>query len=79
MAATQETVLKNALDMAINADPDLRTKAAALKAAAANDPGRVAAAKRANETNIRSTSTGKERKLTEEEELALAWDKAQRG
>lgn len=77
--ATQETVLKNALDMAINADPDLRTKAAALKAAAANDPGRVAAAKRANETNIRSTSTGKERKLTEEEELALAWDKAQRG
>jgi hypothetical protein len=65
--------------MAINADPDLRTKAAALKAAAANDPGRVAAAKRANETNIRSTSTDKGRKLSEEEELGLAWDKAQRG
>ncbi len=77
--ASQENVLKTAYDMAINADPDLRTKAAALKAAAANDPGRVAAAKRANETNIRSTSTDKGRKLTEEEELGMVWEKAQRG
>ncbi len=77
--ASHESVLKYALDMAINADPDLRSKAAALKSAAANDSKRVADAKRANETNIRSTSTGGGQKLTEDQELAAAWDKAQRG
>ncbi|WP_431321670.1 hypothetical protein [Rhizobium sp. YTU87027] len=74
-AASQEAVLKRAYDMAINADPDLRAKAAALKAAAANDPNQVAAAKRANETNLRSTSTGKARQLTQEEELGAVYDK----
>lgn len=74
-AASQEAVLKRAYDMAINADPDLRAKAAALKAAAVNDPAQVAAAKRANDTNIRSTSTGKARQLTQEEELGAVYDK----
>jgi len=73
--ASQEAVLKRAYDMAINADPDLRAKAAALKAAAANDPNQIAAAKRANDTNIRSTSTGKARQLTQEEELGAVYDK----
>src|SRR5262249_9544936 len=73
--ASQEAVLKRAYDMAINADPDLRAKAAALKSAAAADPDRIAAAKRANETNIRSTSTGKTRQLTPEEELGAVYDK----
>lgn len=77
--ADRETVLRLAVDMAINADPDLRNKAAALKSTAANDSKRVADAKRANETNIRSTSTGGGAKLTEEQELAAAYDKAQRG
>ncbi len=74
-AASQEAVLKRAYDMAVNADPDLRAKAAALNAAASEDPARVAAAKRANETNIRSTSTGKHRQLTQEEELGAVYDK----
>lgn len=77
--ASREAVLKSAYDMAINADPDLRAKAAALKSAATHDPERVAAAKRANESNIRSTSTGKGRELTEDEQLAQVWEKNQRG
>ncbi len=77
--ASREAVLKSAYDMAINADPDLRAKAAAMKVAAAGDPERVAAAKRANSTNIRSTSTGKGRELTEDELLGQAYDKTQRG
>lgn len=77
--ASKEAVLKSAYDMAINADPDLRAKSAALKPAAASDPERVAAAKRANSTNIRSTSSGKSRELTEDELLADVYDKNQRG
>lgn len=77
--ASREAVLKSAYDMAINADPDLRAKAAALKSAAVQDPAKVAAAKRANESNIRSTSTGKGRELTDDELLAQVWDKNQRG
>lgn len=77
--ASREAVLKSAYDMAINADPDLRAKAAAAKAAAATDPARVAAAKRANESNIRSTSTGKARELTDDELLGQVFDKNQRG
>lgn len=78
-AASKEAVLKSAYDMAINADPDLRAKAAAAKAAASGDPERVAAAKRANSTNIRSTSTGKSRELTDDELLGQVYDNNQRG
>ncbi|WP_173989481.1 hypothetical protein [Agrobacterium salinitolerans] len=74
-SASKEAVLKRAYDMAVNADPDLRAKAAALKNAAGDDPAKVAAAKRANATNLRSTSSGRGRDLTEEEELAAVYDK----
>ncbi|MCZ7488535.1 hypothetical protein [Rhizobium rhizogenes] len=74
-SASKEAVLKRAYDMAVNADPDLRAKAAALKNAAGDDPAKVAAAKRANATNLRSTSSGRGRELTEEEELAAVYDK----
>lgn len=74
-SASHEAVLKRAYDMAINADPDLRAKAAALTSAASEDPERIAAAKRANATNLRSTSTGKARQLTEDEELGAVFDK----
>lgn len=77
--ATQEAVLKRAYDSAINADPDLRAKAAALKTATSSDPERLAAAKRANESNLRSTSTGKTRDLTEDELLGQVFDKNHRG
>jgi len=74
-AASQEAVLKRAYDMAVNADPDLRAKAAAFQSAAAGNPNQVAAAKRANQANLRSTSTGRTRDLTEEEELGAVYDK----
>lgn len=77
--ATQDAVLKSAYDMAVNADPDLRARAAALKSAAANDPLKVAEAKRANATNLRSTSTGKPRERTEDEALGDVWDKHKKG
>ena len=75
--ASYEAVYKLAGEMAINADPDLRAKVAA-PVAAAQDPAKVAAAKRANSANLRSTSPDKGRVLSEEEELAQVWEKAQR-
>ena len=78
--ASQDAVLKLGYDMAINADPDLRSKVAAPKVAATNtDPARLAAAKNANQSNLRSTSTGKTRELSDEEALGAAWDKATKG
>jgi hypothetical protein len=77
--ASPDAVLKRAYDMAINADPDLRKKAAALASAATADPQRVADAKRANESNIRSTSTGRPREATEDELLGAVFDKHKRG
>lgn len=77
-AASQEAVLKRAYDMAVNADPDLRKKAAALQTAAVPDPKLVAAAKNANASNIRSTSTGKPREATEDELLGGIFDKHKR-
>lgn len=73
--ASQEAVLKSAYDMAVNADPDLRKKAAAIANAAAVNPKQVADAKRANDANIRSTSTGKTRELTDDELLSAVYDK----
>lgn len=76
--ASQEAVLKHAYDMAVNADPDLRKKAAALTSAASPDASRIDAARKANATNIRSTSTGKPRELTEDEALGAIFDKHKR-
>lgn len=76
--ASQEAVLKHAYDMAVNADPDLRKKAAALVSAAQTDPKLVENARKANATNIRSTSTGKSREPTEDEALGSIWDKHKR-
>lgn len=77
-SADKAEVLKLAYDMAVNADPDLRRKAAALTSAAQPDAKRVADARKANETNIRSTSSGKPIARSEEDELAAIWDKHKR-
>ena len=78
-AASHEAVFDLAYDMAVNADPDLRKKAAAAtKAAAAEeDPKRTADARRATSVNVTSTTTGKSRQLTEDELLGQAYDEAQ--
>lgn len=75
--ASKQAVFDLAYDIAVNADPDLRAKAAATKKAAASDPKRVADAKRANGVNVTSTSTGKARELTEDELLGQAFDDIQ--
>lgn len=77
--ASKEAVFNLAYDMAVNADPDLRAKAAAAKPAAPKDTGKVDAAKRANSVNIPSTASGKARVLTEDEELAAVYDKNHKG
>lgn len=79
-AASKEAVFNLAYDMAVYADPDLRAKAAAAKpAAATNGQAKVEAAKRAAGVNIPSTTSGKGRTLTEEEELAAVYDRNQKG
>lgn len=77
-SASQDAVLKYAYDMAVHADPDLRKKAAALTSAAQTDPKLLENARKANATNIRSTSTGKAREMTEEELLGAIFDKHKR-
>ncbi|MCA0000954.1 MULTISPECIES: hypothetical protein [unclassified Mesorhizobium] len=76
-SASPEALFDLAYDIAVNADPDLRTKAASLKTAAAHDPKRTADAKRANSVNVTSKSTGKSRELTEDEKLSALYDEIQ--
>lgn len=79
-AASKEAVFNLAYDMAVHADPDLRAKAAAPKAAAPVDAGKkVQDAKRAASVNIPSTASGKGRTLTEDEELAAVYERNQKG
>lgn len=78
--ASNKAVFDLAYDMAVNADPDLRAKAAAaVKAAAPDDARKVEGAKRAASINLTSTSSGKGRDLTEEEELGLVYDRNRKG
>lgn len=79
-AASKEAVFNMAYDMAVHADPDLRAKAAAPKAAAPVDTGKkVQDARRAASVNIPSTQSGKGRVLTEDEELGAVFDRNQKG
>ena len=75
--ASHEAVFDLAYDMAVNADPDLRVKAAAARKAAAADPRRMADARRAASVNVTSTSTGQSRQFSEDELLGQAYDEAQ--
>ncbi len=76
-AATAQAVFDQAYDMAINADPILRAKAAAPGKTAANvDPKRKEAAEKATAINVTSSSHGKDRALSEDDALARAYDRA---
>lgn len=76
-AASKEAVFDLAYDIAVNADPDLRAKAAAGKKAAVDNAKRVTDAKRANGVNLTSTQSSKGQSLTEDELLARAYDEIQ--
>lgn len=75
--ASRTAVLDHAYTMAINADPDLRAKAAAHRNSAAANAGKPAAAVAAKAVNVRSTSSGKTRDLTEDEILSRKFDQVQ--
>ena len=72
-------VLQKAYDMAINANPDVRAKVRAAEAkatAATPDPKKAAAVRNAVSINVKSSNSGKERPMTEEEAMASAYDRA---
>ena len=78
-AASPEAVFSRAYDMAVNADPILRAKAAAVNApqpkpAAQTDPKKTAGAKLAASVNVTSTKAGAPRKLSEDDELSGLYD-----
>ena len=73
-----DQVLRRAYDKALDAFPALKQAKAAAKPAAVTDldQKRAEAAKKAASVNVKSTSTGKERQLSEEEAMAAAYDRA---
>jgi hypothetical protein len=71
-------VLAKAYDMAVNADPALRSKTAVPKAPVP-DAKKAEEARRATSVNVRSTSTGKDRVPSLDEELGSIWDKNRKG
>lgn len=73
-----DQVLRKAYDKALDAFPALKQAKAAAKPAAVTDldQKRAEAAKKAASVNVKSTSTGKERQLSEEEAMAAAYDRA---
>lgn len=78
-AASAEAVFNRAYDVAVNADPILRAKAAAANApkpkpAAQTDPRKAADARRAASVNVTSTKAGAPRKLSEDDELSSLYD-----
>lgn len=72
-------VLDRAYDMAVNADPDLRAKAAAAKAAAQAEPNKAAEARRAQQVNVTSTSSGKQREPELDDKLRAIWRENHKG
>jgi hypothetical protein len=79
-SATPREAMEQAYDMATNADPTVRQKRAALEAQKATtvtaDTKRVESAKKAASINVKPTSSGKGRVLTEDEALEAAFDRA---
>lgn len=68
-------VLEKAYDLAVQADPALRAQSEAASKAARPDTAKAEAAKRANGVNVTSTSSGKARPPSLDDELSAIWDK----
>ncbi len=76
--APLSAILDAAYDMAINAIPAVREKIRNPEAkvtAVLTDPKRTEAARRAASINVKSTSTGKERAMSEEDAMRAAYDR----
>lgn len=83
LAQGPKEILSAAYDMAINANPEVRAKVRAAEAekatAAGSDPQRAEAVRKAVSINVKSRSNGKDRPMTEQEAMALAYDRAMAG
>lgn len=77
-AASVEAVFKYAVNAAVEADPALRAKAQAAKAAVNGNAQKAGDAKRATSVNVTSTSTGKPKQPSLDDELGSIWDKARK-
>jgi hypothetical protein len=71
-------LLEAAYDMAVHANPATRAKvsAAAPQAAAQSNEQRAAAAKKANQLNIKTTQGGRAKPLSDDEAYGAAYDRA---
>lgn len=80
-AATRTQVLERAYDLAVQADPALRAQAqtAAQAVTHGNSAQKAEAAKRAAEVNVTSTSSGKQKQPSLDDELSAIWDKSRKG
>lgn len=75
-SAAPSAVLEAAYNMAIEIfKPDAKAPQAAPEAAPKPDPEKAARALKAKSVNVKDTTTGKKRELTEDERLQAAWDR----
>lgn len=77
--ASVEAVFKYAFNAAVEADPALRAKIQAAKPAANGSARKAEEAKRAASVNVTSTSTGKARQPSIDDELEAVWDRTHKG
>jgi hypothetical protein len=78
-SASAKDVLAAAYDAALTIYlPELKAQAKAAEEAAAPDPEKIQAALNAKSVNVRATSSGNTRILTEDEMLSAAYDRAHR-
>lgn len=75
--ATKDKVFDHAYNAAVEADPALRALSKAATSAAEDKAAKAEAAKRANGVNLKSSSAGKARTLTEDEQLEAKWQELQ--
>lgn len=69
-------ILDKAYELAVQADPALRAQTQAAPAATNGNAAKAEAARRANGVNVTSTSTGKAKQPSLDDELGRIWDKA---
>jgi hypothetical protein len=77
--ASVEAVFKYAVNAAVEADPALRAKTQAAKAANNGNTQKAENAKRATSVNVTSTSSGKARQPSLDDELEAVWDRTHKG
>ncbi|WDR03629.1 hypothetical protein PSQ19_06045 [Devosia algicola] len=76
--AARTAILEKAYDLAVQADPALRAQTQQAAPAAKGNAAKAEAAKRANGVNVTSTSTGKAKQPSLDDELGAVWDKHKR-